>query len=394
MDITTVFGTVVPGSSPGGSTMKTNRKALLAAAKKHGTPLYLYDRAIIECRCRDLRNAFPGVVIHYAMKANSNPEVLAVIRKQGIGIEAVSGGELRRAKAAGFPKDDISFTCSNVAPEELSFAAKHAGRVYLDSLHQIESWGRLRLGKEVSLRINQGIGGGHHAHVITGGPDSKFGIDRKDFAEARRLADRYDLRIAGLMQHIGSNVLDAGLYLRAARKLIDATKDFPDAVHLDFGGGLGVPYSPEERRLDIAALGKDLAKEIRSFRAKRPSSSFAMEPGRYLVAEAGMLLVTVTDIKSTAKHTFIGVDSGFNHLIRPAMYGSYHPIENLSRSRAKRVPVTVAGNICESGDLFAVKRPMPMPQIGDMLAIGLAGAYGYSMASNYNLRELPPEILI
>ncbi|HYF29153.1 MAG TPA: diaminopimelate decarboxylase [Candidatus Paceibacterota bacterium] len=370
------------------------QSAFLALTKKYGTPLYVYDRSAIEAQAKKLTSHFPGVAVRYAMKANSNLEVLKIIRKAGIGIEAVSRGEIERAYAAGFAKDGISFTCSNLTESELRYAARYAGRVYLDSLTQLELWGKGRLGKEISLRLNQGIGGGHHAHVITGGPDSKFGIDKKDIPAAKRIAKKYGLLITGLMQHIGSNVLDSKLYVKAARALITAAADFPDVIAIDFGGGLGVPYKPEEDQLDLAALGKALEKEMEGFAKKQGRGiQFAMEPGRFLVAEAGTLLVTVTDIKITYRHTFVGLDSGFNHLVRPAMYGSYHPIENLSRKGGKQVPVTVAGNICESGDLFAVKRMMPLPKIGDVLAIRLAGAYGYSMASTYNLRPLPKEII-
>jgi diaminopimelate decarboxylase len=392
MDITTVFGTVVPGSSPGGSTM--NPPTLRALAKKYGTPLYVYDQGAIEAQAGKLREHFPDIAVYYAMKANNNKKVLEILRRQGCAIETVSRGEIERAYEAGFAKKDISFTCSNLTGVELRYAAKHAGRVYLDSLTQLELWGKGKLGMDVSLRLNQGIGGGHHAHVITGGPDSKFGIDRKDLSHATQLAKRYGLQITGLMQHIGSNVLDDALYLKAARVLLATATEFPDVSHIDFGGGLGVPYAPKEKQLDLAQLSSSLSKEMDAFCVKQGRKiEFAMEPGRFLVAEAGTLIVTVTDIKTTSRHTFVGVNSGFNHLVRPAMYGSYHPIENLSRRGGSNVPVTIAGNICESGDLFAVRRSMLLPKIGDVLAIGLAGAYGYSMASAYNLRSFPREMI-
>lgn len=358
--------------------------------------MYVYDRRVIEKRAREFKRHFPDFAIHYAVKANNNPTILRILKKEGLQAEAVSVGEIRVALASGFKKADISYTCSNQTPVELKFAAKNAGKVHLDSLVQLETWGRLRLGREVSLRINEGIGAGHHRHVMTGGPNSKFGIEEKDFKKVRAIAKHYGLRITGLEQHIGSNFLeeDRPLFLRSVKKLIETARQFPDVVHLDFGGGIGVPYRPGDRRVDIQKLGKEITGITRKFQKERGRPiTFALEPGRYLVAEAGYLLATVVDLKATKKHRFAGVNSGFNHLIRPAMYGSYHPIENLSRTGPK-APITLAGNICESGDVFAWDRPMVPPKVGDVIAIGNAGAYGMSMASTYNLRALPKEILL
>lgn len=384
MDIITDFGSVVPGSSPGGSTMRE-------IAKRYGTPLYVYDARVIRQRAQELKEHFKGAEFHYAMKANSNAAILAILKKEGFGVEAVSPGELERAMEVGFSKEKISFTCASLTEEELVFASKSAGRVHLDSLHQLEVWGKKKLGGEVSLRLNQGIGSGHHEHVITGGPGSKFGITLKDLPKAHEIAAQYNLRIAGLQQHIGSNVLDAGVFMKAVKTLLKTSEGFPDIRHIDFGGGFGVPYSPKEKRLNLKRLGAEWKKAVKGF---GNGVTFAFEPGRYLVAEAGTLLVSVVDRKETSKHMFIGVNSGMNHLLRPALYGSYHPIKNLSRTGGVRKDITIAGNICESGDLLALNRKMALPAIGDILAIQNAGAYGMTMASRYNLRELPKEILV
>lgn len=359
------------------------------------TPCYVYDRSVIEKRCRDLRKHFPDAKVFYAVKANSNPELLKIIRKEGLGIECVSPGEIRAGQAAGFPKGMISYTCSNQMESDIVFAAKNAGYVHIDSLTQLETWGRLGLGKEISLRINEGIGTGHHRHVVTGGPDSKFGISLKDLSAALRLSKKYGLRIVSVEQHIGSNILnkDADIFLRSVRKLLKTARSFPDVRHVDFGGGFGIPYRPTDTALDLKALGKEFTKLTDAFKRERPGATFAIEPGRYVAAESGTLYASVVDRKSTSKHDFVGVNSGFNHLIRPAMYGSYHPITNVSRKGAGK-SVTIAGNVCESGDLFAVGRKIADPRIGDVLAIGNAGAYGMSMASVYNLRELPKELLL
>jgi diaminopimelate decarboxylase len=375
--------------------MKKETDWLKKAAATYGTPVYAYEQSVIEDQCQKLRRYFPHIAFHYAMKANSNPEILRIIRKQGIGVEAVSVGELTLAKAVGFKTKDTSFTCASLTEAELVAAAASGARVHLDSLAQLEIWGRRTLGREVALRLNQGIGAGHHQHVITGGPHSKFGITLKDLGEAKRMAKQYGLVITGIQQHIGSNVLDAEVFLKAMRMLLKTAEAFPDLTHIDFGGGLGVPYAPGERSLALARVGKEASAMMSAFcTAYGREISFAMEPGRFIVAESGTLLVSVVDRKETSAHTFVGVNSGFNQLIRHAMYGSYHPIENLSRQRGAKIPLTIAGNVCESGDLFAVDRPMVRPEIGDVLAIRNAGAYGFSMASNFNMHALPREVLI
>ncbi len=377
------------------SMANTERAVLIQAAKRFGTPVYVYNQEKIEDQCKKLKKYFPYITFHYAVKANANPQVLRIIRAQGFGAEGVSGGELAAASAAGFKAKDLSFTCSNLKEDELRDAAASGARVHLDSLKQLETWGRLQLGSEVSLRLNQGIGAGHHKHVITGGPDSKFGIGLSDISEARQIAVRHGLQITGLQQHIGSNALDESVLLKAAVRLLKTAAQFENVSHIDFGGGLGVPYKPTEAPLDLASFSKALVTHVRAFREKQGRDvEFAMEPGRFLVAEAGSLLVSVTDMKETSRHQFVGVDSGFNHLLRPALYASYHPIENLSRTKGKKGSFSIAGNVCESGDVFATDREMFVPEVGDVLAIRNAGAYGFSMASRYNLRTPPKEILM
>lgn len=365
------------------------------AATAYGTPVYVYEQTIIEEQCQKLRRHFPNISFHYAMKANSNPTILSIIRKQGMGAEAVSLGELALAKKAGFKARDMSFTCASLTEEELVQAAASGARVHLDSLTQLEVWGKRALGRDVSLRLNQGIGAGHHAHVITGGPHSKFGIALADVPEAKRIAETHGLRIIGIQQHIGSNVLDAEVFLKAVRALLKTAKTFPDLTHLDFGGGFGIPYAPGESQLNLKAVGKEFRMLTDAFqKSQEKKLSFAMEPGRFIVAESGSLLVSVVDLKETSAHVFAGVNSGFNQLIRHALYGAYHSIENLSRTRGTKIPVTIAGNVCESGDLFAIDRMLVRPEIGDLLAIHNAGAYGFSMASTFNMHALPREVLV
>ena len=372
--------------------MGINYKSL---TKKHGSPLYIYDADIIRARCRALAKAFPDFRLFYACKANTNPEVVRIISKENFGIETVSPGEIAVARKVDVPVSDITFTCGNITETELVSVAKRNIRTHLDSLRQVEIFGKRFPGRDISVRLNLGIGAGDHTHVITGGPDSKFGIDLALLDPLKALAKKYDLKINGLHQHIGSNILEVPMFLKAMDVLFKAAMQFKEIEHLDFGGGFGVPYRTEQKPLNLQLLGKKVSERLRRFAnayGSIPEVSF--EPGRYLVAEAGTLITTVVDIKRNPKKTFIGVDSGMGHLIRPAMYDSYHYIENVSRPKSRKQSVTIAGNYCESGDVLAKDRMIPIPQLGDLLAIRNAGAYGYTMSSDYNLRPRPKEIVV
>ncbi len=366
-------------------------------AKKYGTPLYVYRKDLVARAYRSLRDAIPyrHTTIFYACKANANKDILRLLKKEGASCEAVSIGEVRAALAAGFPPSRISYTCSNISREELFEVMKSGVRVHLDSLNQIRWWGEAKPGSNISIRVNRGFGAGHHSHVITGGVGSKFGIHFTQLDEAKRIAARHTLTIVGLHQHIGSNILDAKAFIRAMKLLLKSAREFSDLEFLDFGGGFGIPYMPDEKSLDLRVLGKDMTALFTDF-AKRYGKKleFSVEPGRYVIAAAGALLAEVVDIKKTPAHTFVGVNSGFNHLIRTAMYGSYHHIFNLTNPRGKIKPITVAGYICESGDVFCKDRPIPEPRLGDLLLFADAGAYGYAMSSDYNLRPKPKEIVL
>ena len=366
-------------------------------AQEFGAPLYVYEEGLVRQRYSDLVRAIPcdGLRIHYACKANTNVEILKVLRDAGANVETVSKGEVLLAFKAGFRPNQIIHTCSNIGAEELRFLIESGITVNLDSLNQIRWWGESNPGSGISMRVNQGIGAGHHAHVITGGPDSKFGIDVLQLEQAGALARRFGLTIRGIHQHIGSNVLDADVLLIAMQALLQTAAGLPDLDFVDIGGGLGVPYRPEDRPLNLRKLGQGISRAFGSVcRDHGKALTLILEPGRYLVAAAGTLLCTVTDVKRTPFKTFVGVDTGFNHLLRPAMYGAYHRIVNASRVRGKQERVTVAGNLCESGDVLARGRPLTSCTEGDVLAILNAGAYGYSMSSHYNSRARPAEVMV
>lgn len=365
-------------------------------AQKHGTPIYIYRKDIVARQYNNLYKSikYPNKIIYFACKANSNSEILKILKRLGCKIETVSPGEIDRALKAGFKPEDISFTCSNISRKELISVARQNIRVHIDSLTQLTWWGEEKLGRNISLRINGGFGAGHNQKVVTGGVASKFGIYHSDIPEAIRIASKFKLKICGLHQHIGSNILDEKTFLKGVRLISSLTKSFPDLMWVDIGGGLGIPYKPNEKSFNVHGFGNSLTKIFEDLSKHRGRNlEVSLEPGRYLVAEAGCMLTKVTDIKKTPKNLFIGVNSGFNHLIRHAMYGSYNHVYNLSRPQSSRKNALVVGNICESGDILA-EQSIPMPKIGDFLLFGDAGAYGYVMASDYNSRPKPSEIVI
>ncbi len=366
-------------------------------SKKFGTPLYVYEAETIRRQYLKLvKNIlYPKLNIHYACKANTNLSILKLLRSLGSKIETVSKGEIILAMEAGFKPQDIIYTSTSISKEEMSFVVKSKVKVNLDSLSQIELYGRLNPNAKIGVRVNQGIGAGHHSHVITGGVMSKFGIPLEHLSKAKRLAEKYKLKITSLHQHIGSNVLDSKILLRACDTLLKTALAFPDLESLDFGGGLGIAYLSKEKNLDLKIFGRKITKRMEKFSKKYGRQlTMVLEPGRFLVAESGTLLTAVTEIKNNPARTYIGVDTGFNHLIRPILYGSYHKIINATRVKGSSIKADIVGNICESGDVFGRDRTITRPKVDDILAILNTGAYGYVMASHFNSRPLPAQVLI
>ncbi len=366
-------------------------------ARQYGTPLYVYDEFVIRRQARRLRQAFSACSprLLYSAKANTNLSILRVLREEGYGLDVVSPGEILLALRVGFSPRDILYTGNNQTEAELCFALSRGVAVTIDSLSALKLFGKLRPGGKLAVRINPAIGAGHHAHVITGGPESKFGVWVGQLEEILRLAAHYRLKIVGLHQHIGSGIRSVQIFLRAMSALLRIADSCPDLEFLNLGGGLGVPYTPRQRPLDVSRLGRAVCQRFRNFCQRYGRRlRLLLEPGRYLVAESGILLTRVTTVKSTPGHTFVGTDSGFNHLIRHPLYGAHHEIVNASRVRGPRQFVAVAGNICESGDLFTHGRNITAPREGDLLAVLNAGAYGYVMANQYNSRPRPAEVMV
>ncbi|MDR2161083.1 MAG: diaminopimelate decarboxylase [Desulfovibrio sp.] len=372
-----------------------------ALAGEFGTPLYVYNENILRQRCREILglSGLPGFFPCYSTKANGNPGLLRIIRSEGLRADAMSPGEITLLRAAGFSRDEICYVCNNVSEEELAFAGENSFLVSVDSVAQIEAFGRVHPGGEIMVRLNPGIGAGHHQKVITAGRNTKFGVVPEDFEAMIAALSRHNLTLAGLNQHVGSLFLDPSPYLDAAAWLLETARRFLPLKVLDFGGGFGIPYHKydAEARLDLAETGRRLDALLSAWVGETGfSGRLIVEPGRYVVAESSILLGRVHAVKNNGPTRYVGTDVGFNTLIRPAMYDSFHDMEIYSADSSPRPPLpqTVVGNICETGDILAKDRLLPEIRTGDLLGLLDAGAYGYSMSSPYTQRLRPAEVLI
>ena len=367
---------------------KSQAKELI---QKYGSPLYVYDEKILRKRCHELKHliGYPHYAPCYSAKANSNTELLRIIHEEGFRADAMSPGEIFLDLNAGFNPEEITFYSNNVSQEEMLSAVRQNISVCLDSLDQLDAFGCAAPHHDAAIRINPGIGDGHHQKVITGG-HTKFGISLTQLDEVDFIARKHDLHITGICSHIGSLFLDPSVYLKAAEILFRESKRFTELKFIDLGGGFGVPYHGEAR-LDLPAMGTALDQIIED--AHLSPIEIRTEPGRYLVAECGQLLGTVNAVKHYLDTEYIGTDIGFNVLMRPVLYDAWHEIVSYSDSNEKEL-VTVTGNICESGDILGKERYLAKTQRGDLIGILNAGAYGYSMASSYNGRLRPAEVLI
>jgi len=381
-------------------------------ARQFGTPVYVYDAAIIRRQIARVRESFEGLPFRafYAMKANSNLAILRLIRAAGVGCDAVSPGEIHLALRAGWMPESIWFTCSNVSDEDLRAIPDPRIVVNVNSMSEIDRVLALGLRNPIAVRINPDVGAGHHTDVITAGESVKFGIHPAELDDARVVVEDSGRRVIGIHAHIGSGVDTPEPLLESARRLLELSQPFKHLRWINFGGGLSVPYRPGDKEFPIARYGNELAHLAGPIMRERGLTAI-LEPGRYLVAESGTLLTRVTAKRISAGVEWIGVDTGFNHLARPSKYSAYHHMLNASRGSdaslrwsydadLDRDEVVVAGNLCESGDVFTrengkvTTRRIDRLKVGDLLAITDAGAYGFSMASHYNARLLPPEVLI
>jgi diaminopimelate decarboxylase len=375
-------------------------------AKEFDTPLYVVSEHRIRSNYRRIKDAltkqYSKVRILYSAKANTNLSVLKVVLSEGAWLDAVSPGEIFLALKAGFPPEKILFTGTSVRDDELRFVVDSGVAMNVDSLSQLRRLLKFHAPPFLSVRANPEVGAGHHEHCITGGRDSKFGIWESDVVEAYKTAKKTGVKRFGIQMHIGSGILNVEPFLPALDKLMEIA----GLVHgetgitfefVDVGGGVGIPYRPEEKSLDLDVFAEKVLtlfkKRVKEYGLGEPW--FYIEPGRFIVCDAVVLLTRVNTVKVTPHKRFAGVDAGFNTLIRPVMYGSYHPIivaNNLNEPETETYDV--CGPLCESGDFLARDRKLPKIEEGDLLAVLNAGAYGFSMSSQYNSRLRCAEVMV
>lgn len=375
-------------------------------AEKFDTPLYVISENRIRENYKRLHEAlnrnYEKIRVYYAAKANSNLSVLKILETEGAYLDAVSPGEVFMALTAGFPPERILFTGTSVRNDELKFLADSKITVNVDSLSQLNRLLKMMVPNVLSVRVNPEIGAGHHNHCITAGKYSKFGLWEDATLKAYKTAKKAGVTRFGIHMHVGSGVLDVKPFALALEKLLSIAKKVRDKVKIrfefvDMGGGLGIPYKPEDKELDLTLFSDEVLSLFKSkideYDLEKPF--FCVEPGRYLVCDASVLLTAVNTVKVTPFKKFVGVDAGFNTLVRPTMYGSYHQVlvaNNLGSP--EKETYDVVGPVCESGDVLAKDRRLPKIQEGDLLAVLNAGAYGYSMSSQYNARPRAAEVLV
>jgi diaminopimelate decarboxylase len=322
------------------------------------------------------------------------------VRSEGLRVDAMSPGEIYINMLAGYKPEEILYISNNVSEDEFRYAINAGVKISVDSVSQLEMFGKINPGGRVAFRVNPGVGAGHHEKVITAGQKTKFGIEMKSIPEIKRIIKEYNLKLIGINQHIGSLFMDGEAYLASTRNILSIARQFDDLEFIDLGGGFGIPYQKQsgQSRLDLKELGGRLSDVIHTWvKEYGRDIEFKIEPGRYIVAESSIILGRVNATKTNYNIKYIGTDLGFNVLIRPVMYGSHHDIEIYRKSDVpslKEETVTIVGNICETGDIIAKERKLPEIFQDDILGVLDGGAYGYSMSSNYNSRLRPAEVLI
>lgn len=369
---------------------------LLHIAREFGAPLYVYDAEKIRSQFNRLTHAFEAVQnlkLNYAVKALSNLSILRLLNTMGSGLDTVSIQEVRLGLMAGFQPADIIYTPNGVSLEEIEEAAALGVQINIDNLSVLEEFGNKHPEVPVCIRINPHVMAGGNTNISVGHIDSKFGISIHQIPHLLRIVELTGMRINGIHMHTGSDILDIDVFLYASEILFDTARHFKDLEFIDFGSGFKVPYKEDDIQTNIEELGQKLGGRFNAFCEEygRPLT-LAFEPGKFLVSEAGHFLARVNVVKQTTSTVFAGIDSGFNHLIRPMLYGSQHQIDNLSNPEGKERYYSVVGYICET-DTFGNNRRIREISEGDILRFRNAGAYCFTMSSNYNSRYRPAEVL-
>ena len=363
----------------------------------YDTPLYVYDTAIMQKQYEQLKKAFSKCDVHinFACKALNNINVLKFFRSIGAGLDTVSIQEVILGIKAGFKPEEIIYTPNCVSMEEINMAVDFGVKINIDNTSILEQFGH-HFGDKipVCIRINPHVMAGGNINISTGHADSKFGISVHQMRHVQRIAKTTNLKINGIHMHTGSDILDVDVYLHAADILFETAQEFKELEFIDFGSGFKVPYKPEDYSTDIEELGEKLSERFNDF-CKDYGRKLALhfEPGKYLVSQSGTFFAKVNVLKQTTATVFVGVDSGLNHLLRPMLYNAYHHIINVSNVDGINRIYTIVGYICET-DTFAWDRKLHEVKEGDILAFQNAGAYGFTMASNYNSRFRPAEVLV
>ena len=368
---------------------------LLSVAAEFGSPVYVYDAEKIISQYNRLTSAFKvkDLRIHYAVKALSNISILKLLNSLGCGLDTVSVQEVKLGLKAGVDPSKIIYTPNGVSLEEIEEVVKLGAQINIDNLSILEQFGSRHPEIPVCIRINPHVMAGGNSKISVGHIDSKFGISIHQMPHLLRIVENTGMHINGIHMHTGSDILDIGVFLYASEILFEAAKNFKDLEFIDFGSGFKVPYREGDIETDIEDLGEQLTKRFNNFcKEYGKELTLAFEPGKYLVSESGKFLAKVNVIKQTTSTVFAGIDTGFNHLIRPMFYGSHHEINNISNPDAKARFYSVVGYICET-DTFGSNRRISEIREGDILSFSNAGAYCFSMASNFNSRYRPAEVL-
>jgi diaminopimelate decarboxylase len=370
---------------------------LIQAAKEFGTPLYVYHAEKISEQYEKLLSAFKATDTRffYAAKALTNTNILACIKNIGCSIDCSSINEVKLALKAGFVPENILYTSSNIAFEEIEEAKKLGVHINIDSISNLEKFGKAYgHSYPVGIRIRPNIMAGGNLKISTGHAESKFGVPLENMKELLKVVRKTNLFIRTLHIHTGSEIKDVEVFAKGIEVLFEVTRHFPELEVLDLGGGFKVPYKPGEKGTNVDKLGKKVKEEFESYKKKYGKHlQVWFEPGKFLVSEAGYFITRVNVIKPANGIVFAGVDSGLNHFIRPMFYGAYHEIENISNPSGKKRNYHVVGNICET-DTFAANRSLPEIREGDLLVFRNAGAYCFEMSSNYNSRFKPAEVMV
>ena len=374
-----------------------NKEHLLDLANKYGSPLYVYDTDIIASQYKRITDAFEKVEklqLNYAVKALSNVNILRFFKNLGAGLDTVSIQEVSLALSVGVAPEKIIYTPNGVSLEEIENVAKKGVQINIDNLSILELFGQKHPEIPVCIRINPHIMAGGNSKISVGHIDSKFGISVHQVPHIKRVVENTGMHINGIHMHTGSDILDIDTFLRATEILFDVAKKFKTIDFIDFGSGFKVPYKEGDISTDIEQLGLQLTERFNAFcKDFGKKITLMFEPGKFLVSKAGYFLAKVNVVKQTTSTVFAGIDSGFNHLIRPMMYDSYHHITNISNPNGRDRYYSVVGYICET-DTFGSNRRISEISEGDILCFENAGAYCFSMASNYNSRYRPAEVMI